>query len=364
MLDARVRRRRAEPDAARAAPGASRSGAGAGACRSGAHDPRRLPRSRRRSTFRPSARTFRSCAERVHGKPLVYLDNAATTQKPQAVIDRIARYYTARERQRASRRPPAERAGDRRLRGRARNGAPLPERRPTRRKSSSCAARPRRSTSSRTATAGRTSGAGDEVVDHRDGAPLEHRAVADALRGEGRAAARRADDRRGRAAARRVRAAARPSARRSSRSCTCRTRSAPSIPIAEIVRLAHSRGIPVLVDGAQAVAHMPVDVRALDCDFYAFSGHKIFGPTGIGVALRQGGAARRDAAVSGRRRHDQLGHLRADALQRAAVQVRSRHAEHRRRRRAGRGARVRGGGSASSGSPRTSTTCSPTAPMR
>ena len=44
-----------------------------------------------------------------------------------------------------------------------------------------------------------------------------------------------------------------------------------------------TRGIPVLVDGAQAVAHMPVDVQALGCDFYAFSGHKVFGPTGIGV---------------------------------------------------------------------------------
>ena len=54
-------------------------------------------------------------------------------------------------------------------------------------------------------------------------------------------------------------------------------------PIAEIVRLAHARDIPVLIDGAQAVAHMPVDVQALGCDFYAFSGHKVFGPTGIGV---------------------------------------------------------------------------------
>ena len=54
-------------------------------------------------------------------------------------------------------------------------------------------------------------------------------------------------------------------------------------PIADIVRIAHSRGVPVIVDGAQAVAHMRVDVRALDCDFYTFSGHKIFGPTGIGV---------------------------------------------------------------------------------
>jgi len=54
-------------------------------------------------------------------------------------------------------------------------------------------------------------------------------------------------------------------------------------PIADIVRIAHSRGVPVIVDGAQAVAHMRVDVQALDCDFYTFSGHKIFGPTGIGV---------------------------------------------------------------------------------
>jgi cysteine desulfurase / selenocysteine lyase len=54
-------------------------------------------------------------------------------------------------------------------------------------------------------------------------------------------------------------------------------------PIAEVVRLAKARGITVVVDGAQAVAHMPVDVQALGCDFYAFSGHKIFGPTGVGV---------------------------------------------------------------------------------
>jgi cysteine desulfurase/selenocysteine lyase len=54
-------------------------------------------------------------------------------------------------------------------------------------------------------------------------------------------------------------------------------------PIKAIVDRAHRRGIPVLVDGAQAVAHLPVDVQALDADFYAMSGHKLFGPTGIGV---------------------------------------------------------------------------------
>lgn len=54
-------------------------------------------------------------------------------------------------------------------------------------------------------------------------------------------------------------------------------------PVAEIIRLAHAAGALVLVDGAQAVNHFAVDVRALEADFYAFSGHKLFGPTGIGV---------------------------------------------------------------------------------
>jgi len=55
------------------------------------------------------------------------------------------------------------------------------------------------------------------------------------------------------------------------------------VPIKEVVRMAHERGIPVLVDGAQAAVHLPVDVQDLDCDFYAFTGHKLYGPTGIGV---------------------------------------------------------------------------------
>ena len=55
------------------------------------------------------------------------------------------------------------------------------------------------------------------------------------------------------------------------------------LPVHEIVRLAHAHGVPVLLDGAQAIPHADVDVRELDCDFYAFSGHKVYGPTGIGV---------------------------------------------------------------------------------
>ena len=54
-------------------------------------------------------------------------------------------------------------------------------------------------------------------------------------------------------------------------------------PVEEIVQLAHEQGVPVLLDGAQAIAHVSVDVQQLGCDFYAFSGHKLYGPTGIGV---------------------------------------------------------------------------------
>jgi cysteine desulfurase/selenocysteine lyase len=55
------------------------------------------------------------------------------------------------------------------------------------------------------------------------------------------------------------------------------------VPAKEVVRIAHARGIPVLFDGAQAAVHLDVDVRELDCDFYAFTGHKLYGPTGIGA---------------------------------------------------------------------------------
>jgi cysteine desulfurase/selenocysteine lyase len=55
------------------------------------------------------------------------------------------------------------------------------------------------------------------------------------------------------------------------------------VPVKEVVRAAHARGVPVLLDGAQAVPHLRVDVSEIGCDFYAFSGHKVYGPTGIGV---------------------------------------------------------------------------------
>ena len=55
------------------------------------------------------------------------------------------------------------------------------------------------------------------------------------------------------------------------------------VPVKEVTRIAHAHGVPVLIDGAQAAVHVDVDVRDIDCDFYAFTGHKIYGPTGIGV---------------------------------------------------------------------------------
>jgi cysteine desulfurase / selenocysteine lyase len=55
------------------------------------------------------------------------------------------------------------------------------------------------------------------------------------------------------------------------------------VPVKEVTRLAHARGIPVLVDGAQGAVHLDIDVRDIDCDFYVFTGHKVYGPTGIGA---------------------------------------------------------------------------------
>ncbi len=90
-------------------------------------------------------------------------------------------------------------------------------------------------------------------------------------------------------------------------------------PVQHIINLSHAKGIPVLVDGAQAVPHLKVDVQALDCDFYAFSGHKLYGPTGIGVLY--GKAALLDVMppYPGWRGHDSRGHIPQDHLQRPAL---------------------------------------------
>ena len=104
--------------------------------------------------------------------------------------------------------------------------------------------------------------------------------------------------------------------------------------------MAHARNIPVLVDGAQAAPHMPVDVQALDCDFYALSGHKMYGPTGIGVLY--GKASLLETMPPYQGGGDMISSVTFEKTiyNTAAVQVRSRHAGHRRRDRPGRGARL------------------------
>ena len=83
-------------------------------------------------------------------------------------------------------------------------------------------------------------------------------------------------------------------------------------PVREMTAMAHRHGACVLIDGAQSVSHMPVDVQAIDCDFFVFSGHKVFGPTGIGAVYGKRGGAGKNAAMAGRRQHDRRRHLRED----------------------------------------------------
>jgi cysteine desulfurase/selenocysteine lyase len=217
----------------------------------------------------------------VHGRPLVYLDNAATTQKPQAVIDRLVRYY--REENANIHR------GVHLLSVEATDAYDAARER-VRRFLNAAEAREivfvRGTTEAVNlvaATFGRTRIAeGDEIVisemEHHSnivpwqrlceeaGARLRVVPIDDA--GE-----LRLDEYAGLLGPRTRLVAV-----------THVSNALGTInPIGEIVRLAHERAIPVLVDGAQAVAHMAVDVQALGCDFYAFSGHKVFGPTGIGV---------------------------------------------------------------------------------
>jgi len=224
---------------------------------------------------------FPILGERIHGKPLVYLDNAATTQKPRAVIDRLTEYYTTenanvhRGVHLLSERATTAYDGARTTVQRFLNAAESRE-----------IVFVRGTTEAINLVAqtfGRVHvGPGDEVVisameHHSNIVPWQilcdekqARLRVIPITDEG---ALRLDE--------------------YEKLLTDRTRIVSVVhvsnalgtinPVAEIVRLAHARGIPVLVDGAQAVAHATVDVRALDCDFYVFSGHKMLGPTGIGV---------------------------------------------------------------------------------
>ena len=101
------------------------------------------------------------------------------------------------------------------------------------------------------------------------------------------------------------------------------------VPVKDVVKLAKARGIPVLVDGSQAAVHLDVDVQDIGCDFYVFTGHKIYGPSGIGVLWGTLRPARRHAAVQRRRRDDPRRVRGPHHLWRAAAPLRGRHAADR-----------------------------------
>jgi cysteine desulfurase/selenocysteine lyase len=219
--------------------------------------------------------------QEVHGRPLVYLDSAATSQKPQVVLDALADYY-ARDNANVHRgvHRLSERATEAYEGARARIQRFLN------------AAHPREIIFVRGTTEGinlvaqthgrRTVGPGDEVVI----TALEHHSniVPWQILCEEKGAVLRVvpiDD----AGEVDVDAYERLLGERTRLVAVAHVSNALGtiVPVKRMIEAAHRRGIVVLVDGAQAAPHLRVDVRALDCDFYAFSGHKTYGPTGIGV---------------------------------------------------------------------------------
>jgi cysteine desulfurase/selenocysteine lyase len=219
--------------------------------------------------------------QEVHGKPLVYLDSAATSQKPQAVLDALTAYYTTvnanvhRGVHLLSERATAEYEG-----ARARVQRFLG------------AARPEEIVFVRGTTEGinlvaqtygrRAVGPGDEVVI----SALEHHSniVPWQMLCEERGAVLRVipiDDR-GQVE---LDAYERLLGERTRLVAISHVSNALGtiVPVKRMIAMAHRWGAPVLVDGAQAAPHIAVDVRDLDCDFYVLSGHKVYGPTGIGV---------------------------------------------------------------------------------
>jgi cysteine desulfurase/selenocysteine lyase len=226
-------------------------------------------------------RDFPILGRQVHGKPLVYLDNAATTQKPRAVIDRLVRYYSEensnvhRGVHLLSEIATAAYEGARTTVKRFINAASEKEIvfvRGTTEAINLVAS-----------TYGRANvGAGDEVLisalEHHSnivpwqmlcdaqGATLRVIPVND--QGELRIDAYKE------LLNERTRLVAVGHASNALGTIN---------PIREMIALAHANGTPVLIDGAQGAPHLVIDVQALDADFYAFSGHKVYGPTGIGV---------------------------------------------------------------------------------
>jgi cysteine desulfurase/selenocysteine lyase len=224
---------------------------------------------------------FPGLHQKVHGKPLVYLDNAATTQKPKAVIDALTRFYTAdcsnvhRAVHELSSRATAGFENARALVKHFINAGS--EREIVFLRGATEAINLVAQSYSRPLMK-----AGDEILisaleHHSNIVPWQllceqtgARLVVAPVNDAGELIVEEFESRLGPKTA--LVAVAHVS-----------NALGTVLPVREIVRMAHDRGVKVLLDGAQAVPHLKVDVRELDCDFYVFSGHKVFGPTGIGV---------------------------------------------------------------------------------
>lgn len=225
-------------------------------------------------------RDFPILATKVHGKRLVYLDNAATTQKPQAVVDAVSHYYEADNAnihrgvhllsERATKHYEHAREAVARFVGAAQPQEIVMTRGTTEGINlvANSFVRPRLSPGDEILVSGmehhsnivpwqmacQATGARLKVIPITDAGELDMTAFAKLL------------------------------GKRTRFMSIAHTSNALGTvnPVKEIVATAHAKGVPVLVDGAQSVPHMPVDVAGIDCDFYAASGHKMYGPTGIG----------------------------------------------------------------------------------
>jgi cysteine desulfurase/selenocysteine lyase len=226
-------------------------------------------------------RDFPILQERVHGRPLIWLDNAATTQKPSAVIDRLA-YFYEHENSNIHRAAHtlAARATD------AYEAARDKVRRFLNAPSAKQIVFVRGATEAINLVA-QTFGrrhvqAGDEIViswleHHANIVPWQQLAAEKGAR----LRVVPVDDR-GQVILEEYEKLLNPRTRIVSVSQVSNALGT-IVPVREMIEIAHRHGVRILIDGAQAVSHMPVDVQALDCDFYCFSGHKVFAPTGIGA---------------------------------------------------------------------------------
>jgi cysteine desulfurase / selenocysteine lyase len=224
---------------------------------------------------------FPILARKVHGKPLVYLDNAATTQKPQAILDAVARYYIEQNAnihrgvhtlsELATESYEQARAAAQRFIGAAASCEIIFVRGAT--EGINLVAQ----------TWGRTHvGRGDEIVlsameHHSNIVPWQ---ILCEQQGARLRVAPINDD--GELLLDELEKLLGPKTKLVSLAHVSNVLGTVN-PARQVAEMAHRWGARVLLDGAQAVPHMPVDVRALDCDFYVFSGHKVYAPTGVGV---------------------------------------------------------------------------------